>query len=53
MDGNDGHRLKRGKVGPTFSSFIAIPAKIINIIQKNLSWLVLPDEICLIYSLSL
>ena len=40
MDGNDGHGLKREKVGPTISSFNAIPA---------ILWLVFPDEIYLIF----
>ena len=39
MDGNDGYGLKREKVGPTFSSFNAMPA---------ILWLVFPDEIYLI-----
>ena len=41
MDGNDGHGLKREKVGPTFSSFNAVPA---------ILWLVFPDEIYVIFS---
>ena len=41
MDGNDGPGLKREKVGPTFSSFNAVPA---------ILWLVFPDEIYLISS---
>ena len=41
MDGRGG--LKLEKIGPTFSSFI--PAKI----AKKLLWLMLPDEICLIF----
>ena len=41
MDGNDGHGLKREKVGPTFSSFNATPA---------ILWLVFPDVIYLISS---
>ena len=44
MDGKDGHGLKLEKFEPTFSSFSAIPAKII---KRILSWLVLPDAICL------
>ena len=41
MNGNDGHGLKSEKVGPTFSSFNAVPA---------ILWLVFPDEIYLISS---
>ena len=41
MDGNDGPGLKREKVGPTSSSFNAVPA---------ILWLVFPDEIYLISS---
>ena len=35
-DGKDGHGLKLGKVGPTFSSFNALPAKLIPI--KYFGW---------------
>ena len=41
MNGNDGYGLKREKVGPTSSSFNAMPA---------ILWLVFPDEIYLIFS---
>ena len=41
MDGNDGPGLKREKVGPTFSSFNAMPAVL---------WLVFPDVIYLTFS---
>ena len=41
MDGNDGYGLKRDKVGPTFSSFNAMPAVL---------WLVFADVIYLTFS---
>ena len=41
MNGNDGYGLKREKVGPTSSSFSAMPA---------ILWLVFPDVIYLISS---
>ena len=45
-DDMDGHRLKREKGGPTFSSFNAMPAKII----RKIIQLVFPDGICLMSS---
>ena len=42
----DGHGLELTKVGPTFSSFNAIPGKSL----KKLLCLLLPDQTCLISS---
>ena len=45
-DGKDGHGLKLEKVGPPFSSFNAVAAKL----TKKLFWVVLPDVVCMISS---
>ena len=44
MDAKDGHGLKLEKVGPTFSHFNVMPAKI----TKIISGLLLPYEISFI-----
>ena len=45
-DGKDGLGLKLEKVGPTFSSFNPVAAKL----PKKLFWVVLPDVVCMISS---
>ena len=58
MNGNDGYGLKREKVGPTFSSFIACENIRLRMFSQATSfnavpailWLVFPDEIYLIFS---
>ena len=49
MDDKDGRGLTLEKMRPTFSSFNIMPAKNHQNI-KDLLWLVLPEEICLISS---
>ena len=45
LQGIEGHGLKLEKIGPTFSSFSAMPAEITKTIMVSA-----PDEICLITS---